>query len=167
MASGQSPIANPLSYWGAIKSLAAQGADTQAFFASVSSAMEARGETFGPKGAAAFSALRGQATQMAAANRALAAAPSVYAIEASMIGTVPYGATARGQSGRPRYDARINYRVRVNGEIVTRTFVNQDIDPSTMTIGQLRAQAYGAAVDAAAGYEEDMVDEPDISLEQW
>ena len=166
MANPNLPIANPLAYLGNALGLARQGMDTQAFFTAITAEMESRGEQFGPSGAVAFSRLRSQATAMATAQRNFAAAPSSYAVESSMIGVVPYGPTAQGIMHAPTYNVRTTYTTREGGQDVIRSFVTEGIDPSTMTVGELRAQAYADAADAAAGYEGGLVGTPSISLEQ-
>jgi hypothetical protein len=155
-----------MSYWGSILSAAQNSLDTSSFFSSIKADMESRGEVFGPTGAAAFSSARGAATAMVRAQNVLAAAPSNYAITADMIGVVPYGQTAMGKAGSPRYNVRATYQTVQGGETTYRSFVTQDVDLASVTAGDLRAQAYQDAADAAAGYEGGLRGDVSISIEQ-
>lgn len=166
MANPNLPVVNPMSLWGTILSGAQQGLDSQSMYASINSQLEASGARYGATTLPDVAKLWGRARAMTNASNNLASAPEGYAIDSSMIGVVPYGQTAQGRYGAPRYNVRTTYQTMEGDKLIWRSFVTEGIDPSTMTVGELRAQAYADAADAAAGYEGGMVGEPTISIEQ-
>ena len=166
MASSNLPIVNPLALWGTISAGARQGLDTASLYEAINSQLAASGTRFGQATLPQVASLWSRAKQMATAERNLSNAPGGYAITSDMIGVVPYGQTAQGRYGSPLYALRTIYRTIAGGKDVYRSFVTEGIDPETMTVGELRAQAYQDALDAAAKYEGGMIGEPTISLEQ-
>lgn len=151
MADSGKLIVNPLALWGTILAGARQGIDTTAMQAAINTQLEATGTRYGPTTLPAVSKLWGQAKAMVVASRELARAPADYAITSRMIGVVPYGQTAAGRAGMPRYNVRINFTV-AHGEVrEPRSYVIEGIDPSTYTAGALRAEALEYAQDSAGG----------------
>ena len=71
-----------------------------------------------------------------------------------------------GNFGRPRYDVRTTYQTREGGEIVTRSYVDRDVDIESVSVGELRAQSYNDAADAAASYTGGLVGVSSITIEQ-
>lgn len=151
MATGERPVVNPLALWGTILTAARLGNDTQQLYARISTQIEETGVRYGPGTMPSVGHLWSQAKAMVNAGRELGRAPSEYAITSSMIGVLPYGKTAMGITGMPRYQARINFTVGVSGQTESRSYVIKDIDPAAMTVGELRAQAASYAADAAGG----------------
>ena len=159
-------IVNPMALWGTILSGAQNGLNTQSLFASIRTQMETSGVGFGPSSVPDIGHLWGMARGMVNASNALAAAPSGFAITSDMIGVAPYGGPAAGNFGAPRYNVRTFYQTTEGGEIVTRSYVDHDVDLSTVTVGELRAQAYSDATDAATRYPNGLVGEPVTTIEQ-
>lgn len=163
---GSLPIANPLSLWGTVLAGAQQGLDSQAMYAAINAQLESSGTRYGQATLGQVAQMWGQAKAMTVASNNLAAAPDEYAITGQMIGVVPYGRTASGQFGAPRYQARTLYTVMENGKEVTRSFISKDIDPEAMTVGDLRGEIESDVTDAADQYEGGLVGIVSISIEQ-
>lgn len=151
MANPKSLIANPLSSWGTIMSIAQQGLDISTLATAIRSDMETTGQRFGPEGFIPYSQLWSKARSMVNASRSLAAAPGDYAITSNMISVVPYGRTARGEYGMPVYNLRINFTVTAGGVRESRSHVVESINPDMYTVAELKTIGNQYAADFAGG----------------
>lgn len=166
MAAPERPIVNPLALWGTILAGAKQGLDTQAMQAAINTQLEETGVRYGAATLPEVSRLWSQAKSMAIAGRELARAPGDHSITSQMIGVVPYGPTAAGHYGEPRYDARALYTIIENGQRISKSVVVRDIDPNVLTAGELRDLVSSYVADSASEYEGELESVDDMSIEQ-
>lgn len=107
-----------LAFFGAARGAVAQRVNTAGFYQALRDAGATIGTTAGGLSFQDVNGLRGAAAQIRNAQTQFERAPAEYAIDASMIGRVPYGRSLDEQAAQPMYTVGIQlHTADVNGEI--------------------------------------------------